>query len=74
MINRRTLLLDQLADAERSIVENESRIRRQEQLIAERVRAGHDGAIARELLGMLRGSHALHVATRDRIKAGLQSL
>lgn len=74
MINRHTLLLDQLADAERSIVENETRIRLQKQVIAERERAGRDSEIAKELLGMLQGSHTLHVATRDRIKAGISSL
>ena len=74
MINRRTLLLDQLADAERSIIENETRIRLQKQLIAEQERAGRDSAIAKELLGMLQGSHTLHIATRDRIKNGLSSV
>lgn len=74
MINRRTLLLDQLADAERGIIESETRILRQKQLIAEQERAGHDSAVANELLRMLQGSHALHVAARDRIKVGLSSL
>lgn len=74
MINRRSLLLDQLADAERSIVENETRIRLQKQAIAEQERAGCDSAIATELLGMLQDSHTLHVATRGRIKAGISSL
>jgi len=74
MINRRALLLDQLADAERSIIKNETRIRQQTQLIAERERAGHDSAIAKELLGMLQGSYALHLAARDRIKVGISSL
>lgn len=74
MINRRTLLLDQLADAERSITENETRIRLQKKLIADHERVGRDAAIARELLGMLQGSHTLHVAARDRIKTGLSSL
>lgn len=74
MINRRTLLLDQLADAERGIIENETRIRRQRELIADQERTGHDSAIATELLRMLQGSHALHVAARDRIKVGLSAL
>jgi hypothetical protein len=74
MINRRSLLLDQLADAERSIVENETRIRQQKQLIADQERDGRDSAIATELLCMLRDSYTLHVATRDRIKAGISSL
>jgi hypothetical protein len=74
MINRRMLLVAQLADAERSIIESEVRIGRQKQCIAEQARAGHDSAIAKELLDMLQGSHALHVAARERIKVGLSSL
>ncbi len=64
---KRALLLQHLAQAERHVAEGERHLVRQEELIAELDRDGHDTKDARAILQTLRTSQALHLQDRDRI-------
>ena len=56
----RDLLLRNLAQAERHVARGNEHISRQESLIAEMDRRGHDTVDARRLLDTLRKTQALH--------------
>ena len=56
----RDLLLRNLAQAERHVARGNEHISRQESLIAEMDRRGHDTVDARRLLDTLRETQALH--------------
>jgi hypothetical protein len=74
MIDRRNLLVEQLADASQRVIGGEGRIQRHKQAIIELHRVGRDIAIAQELLEMAISTHAVQVAARDRLKAQLSQL
>jgi hypothetical protein len=63
----RGVLLQHLAQAERHVAEGEQLLLRQEELIAELDRDGHDTEEARVILDTLRETQALHLQDRDRI-------
>lgn len=67
----RALIQDHLAMAERHVAEGEEHLDRQTALIAELERDGHDSRTARDLLGTLKESLALHIADRDRLRREL---
>lgn len=64
----RALIHDRLAMAERHVAQGKEHIERQTALIAELDRDGHDSRTARDLLGTLKESLALHIADRDRLR------
>jgi hypothetical protein len=68
----RAVLLQHLAQAERHVAEGEQHLLRQEELIAELDRDGHDTEKARVILDTLRETQALHLQDRDRIMRELE--
>lgn len=63
--------VEHLALAERHIAEGKRTIARQEQLVAELDRDGHDTAMAMALLREFQVSLAAHIEHRDRLRAEL---
>jgi hypothetical protein len=61
-----------LAEADRHIVEARQRIARQESLIEELGRVGHDTACSRDLLRLLQETLTLMVAHREMISRSLR--
>jgi hypothetical protein len=61
-----------LALAEKNVALGERHIERQEELVAELDRDGHDTRRALELLATFRRSQAEHIAHRDLLLKGLQ--
>ena len=68
----RKMELDHLALAEKAIAEGDRHIDREEQMIADLDRGGHDTRLARETLATLRRMQAEHVAHRNLILEMLQ--
>jgi glutamine synthetase adenylyltransferase len=68
----RKMELDHLAIAEKAVAKGERHIEREEQLIADLDRAGHDTKHARETLANFRRMQAEHVAHRDLLLKMLQ--
>ena len=61
-----------LAEAERHIAQGADHVIKQESLIAELDRDGHDTTEAKKVLATLRETQALHVEGRDRILKELE--
>jgi hypothetical protein len=61
----RKMELDHLALAEKTVAQSERHILREEQMIADLDRGGHDTSLAREVLATYRRMHAEHVAHRN---------
>src|SRR5579883_3437661 len=59
--------LDHLALAEKAVAQGQQHIDREEQMIADLDRGGHDTRLARETLATLRRMQAEHVAHRNLI-------
>lgn len=74
MVDRRALLLEQLAEADQRIFESEKRIERHKQSIAELEAAGRETATAQVLLEMALTTHATQIAERDRLKLRISQL
>lgn len=68
----RKMELDHLAIAERAVAAGERHIEREERMIADLDRAGHDTKQARETLATFRLMQAEHVAHRNRLLKMLQ--
>ena len=68
----RKMELDHLAIAEQAVALGDRHILREEQMIADLDRAGHDTTQARELLATYRLTQAEHVAHRNRLLAMLR--
>ena len=68
----RRMELDHLAVAERAVVLGERHIAREERMIADLDRDGHDTTQARALLATYRLTQAEHIAHRNRILKMLQ--
>jgi hypothetical protein len=67
----KALLEQHLAIAQRHVVQGESIIARQRQILVDLERGGHDTAEARRLLAQFLELQALHVADRDRLRGEL---
>ena len=65
-MDRETLLRD-LTSAGQHVAQSEAHILKQEALIAELDRDGHDTSVARALLDGMRDSRALHIQHRGRL-------
>jgi hypothetical protein len=65
-------MLQHLALAERHLAEGEERLVRQQELIAELDRDGHDTKDARMILATMRETQALHRQDRERILSELE--
>jgi hypothetical protein len=63
----RAALLQHLAQAEHHVAEGRRHLARQEELIAELDRDGHDTTEARKLLATLRATQALHQEDVERL-------
>lgn len=70
----RAILLQSLAQAEKHVALGEKHITRQESLIAELDRDGHDTNGARDVLATLLQSQAIHLESRARILRELSDL
>ena len=68
----RKMELDHLAVAERAVAQGERHIEREERMIADLDRDGHDTTQARALLATYRLTQADHVAHRNRLLKMLQ--
>ncbi|HZR75183.1 hypothetical protein [Bradyrhizobium sp.] len=68
----RKMELDHLAIAEKAVVEGDRHIAREEQMIADLERGGHDTKLAFETLATLRRMQAAHIAHRDLLLKMLQ--
>jgi hypothetical protein len=68
----RTMELTHLAIAEKAVAQGERHIQREEEMIAELDRAGHDTKQALTMLATYRKLQAQHVAHRDQILKALQ--
>jgi hypothetical protein len=68
----RKMELEHLAIAERAVLEGERHIAREEQMLSDLDRAGHDTKLAQETLDSLRRMQAAHVAHRDLLLKMLQ--
>ena len=68
----REILLQHLVLAERHIAQGKAHLIRQETLVAELDRNGHDTKEAEAILATLRQTQALHLQDRDRILSELQ--
>jgi hypothetical protein len=64
--------LAHLAEAERHVAEGERRVGRQEELVAELQRQGHDIGEALSLLALFRQVQANYVSHRDHIQNELE--
>ena len=62
----RAMWQEHLAQAERHVTLGETHIAKQQAIVAELERDGHDARIARDLLDQLEQMQELHVADRDR--------
>lgn len=69
----RAALRLQLSAAERAVAEGQPYLTRQEAIIAQLERDGHDTTRARLLLATMHKAHSLDVEERDRISAELQN-
>ncbi|MDA9421513.1 MULTISPECIES: hypothetical protein [Bradyrhizobium] len=67
----RTMLQQHLAMAERHVALGEHHLAKQEALIAELDRDGHDTADALKLLATMRATQRLHLQDRNRLLAEL---
>jgi hypothetical protein len=67
----RSLLLGQLIATERHIGAVAQNVLRQQSIIDELERRGHDSAYARSLLRQLNEMQAMRIADRDRMRAAL---
>ena len=74
MIDRRVLLLEQLAEATERVIEGAQRIQRHRQATAALKRDGRETTIAEELLQMMVSTQAEQVAARQRLKVLLRHL
>lgn len=63
----RSIKLEHLAEAEAHVAEGQRHIDRQEQIVAELDRDGHDTKQAWELLAIFRSLQIEHIAHRDRL-------
>ncbi|MBB4261442.1 MULTISPECIES: hypothetical protein [unclassified Bradyrhizobium] len=70
----RATLLRHLAEAERHVADGERHIARQEELINELRRDGHDLETASEVLATMQQSQVLHLEHRDRILREIDEL
>ncbi|RXG83666.1 hypothetical protein EAS61_41455 [Bradyrhizobium zhanjiangense] len=68
----RTMFQQHLAMAERHVALSEKHLLKQEALIAELDRDGHDTADAVELLATMRATQRLHLQDRDRLLTELE--
>jgi hypothetical protein len=68
----RAMELAHLAEAERHIAEGKRRLERQEEIVAELKRQGHDAETALCLLALFRQVQADYVSHRDRIQKALE--
>jgi hypothetical protein len=64
-------LQEQLAEAERLVLEGERHVARQRQIVSELGRDGHDTKEAMDLLRRLEAWLALRIADRDRLREEL---
>jgi hypothetical protein len=65
------MLEDQLAAAERHLVEAERHVAFQRELVAQLEREGHDAAQATRLLAQFEEVLAMRIADRDRVRKAL---
>jgi hypothetical protein len=70
-MDRRTLE-EQLAQAERHILQSYARIERQREIVAELKSNGRDADLAADLLDTYLDLESVHIAHRDRLLATLQ--
>ena len=70
---RRTLLMEHLELAAQHIADGETHIHRQQVIIADLRRAGHDTTPAEAFLREMRAAQDVHVASRDRIERELRA-
>ena len=63
----RALLAQFLAKAEEHIAKSQERVRRQQQLVADLDRDGHDTVLARQVLAQFEELLSLQLADRDRL-------
>jgi len=64
----RQMELDHLVNAERAVADGERHIARQEQMVSDLERGGHDTKLALETLAVYRRMHAVHAAHRNLLK------
>ena len=70
----RAALLQQLIEGERGVAEGQAYLTRQEALVAQLDRDGHDTTEAKLLLATMRKAQSLDVQERDRISEELRNL
>ncbi len=75
-MDERLMIEHQLAQAETHVVEVESHLARQRQIVADLEPDGHDDAAqaARELLATFEVTHQSHLEDRDRLRGELAAL
>jgi hypothetical protein len=69
----RVMLEQHLAQAERHVIEGESHVKRQRELVAGLKRDGHDASQAIDLLRQFEQLQEMHVADRDRLRKELSN-
>ncbi|PPQ34243.1 hypothetical protein [Rhodopila globiformis] len=70
----REMLRQRLAQAGEHIVLGEHHIVRQQEIVAELERDGHDTAQARRILAIFKETQVVHIAVRDQLRRELDAL
>jgi len=73
-MDKKSMLLDHLAQARRHIAEGELHVARQRELVAKLERDAHDARQARQTLNQFEELQQLHLADRDRLEKELAEL
>ena len=63
----RTLVLEHLAQTERHVAQGVERLAKQEAIVTDLERDGHDTKWAEVLLATMRETHSLHLQDRERL-------